>query len=204
MDCSPPGSSGRGVLQARILEWIAIPFSRGSSRPRDQNRVSCIAGRFFTVWVLLKPGVSYRFSTNLPTPYLLLFIGCQRGLSLAEWFFQWSLMPSPWRLRSWVTRGRCPGSLPRVWWWALRMRAAGPCLPSLEQAVSGFCTWGLFQKKQEKTIPNEQIPFRFPLVFCWPKQVIWPRPDSEDGETQTPPLNGQRCEKLMTSLCNLT
>ena len=42
MDCSPPGSSVQGILQARTLEWIAIPFSRGSSRPRDQTWVSCI------------------------------------------------------------------------------------------------------------------------------------------------------------------
>ena len=48
MDCSPPGSWIHGILQARILEWVAIPFSRGSSRPRDQTRVSCIADRFFT------------------------------------------------------------------------------------------------------------------------------------------------------------
>ena len=44
-----PGSSIHGVPQARILEWVAIPFSRGSSQPRDQARVSCIAYRFFTV-----------------------------------------------------------------------------------------------------------------------------------------------------------
>ena len=50
MDCSPPGSSVPGILQTRILEWVAIPFSRGSSRPRDRIRVSCITGRFFTVW----------------------------------------------------------------------------------------------------------------------------------------------------------
>ena len=50
MDCSPPGSSARRVLQARILERVAIPFSRGFSRPRDQSQVSCIAGRFFTIW----------------------------------------------------------------------------------------------------------------------------------------------------------
>ena len=43
-DCSPPGSS---VLQARVLEWVAMPLSRGSSRPRDQTRVSCTAGGFF-------------------------------------------------------------------------------------------------------------------------------------------------------------
>ena len=50
MDCSPPGSSIRGLLQARVLEWVAISFSRGSSQPRDRTRVSHIAGRRFTIW----------------------------------------------------------------------------------------------------------------------------------------------------------
>ena len=50
MDCNPPGSSVHEILQARILEWIALPSSRGSSQLRDQTRVSCIAGGFFTVW----------------------------------------------------------------------------------------------------------------------------------------------------------
>ena len=49
MDCSLPGSSVHGIFQARILEWVAISFSRGSSRPRDQTQVFCIAGRFFTI-----------------------------------------------------------------------------------------------------------------------------------------------------------
>ena len=49
MDCSPPGSSVHGILQARILEWVAIPFSRGSSGPRDRTQVSYITGRFSTV-----------------------------------------------------------------------------------------------------------------------------------------------------------
>ena len=48
MDYSPPGSSVHGILQARILEWVAMPFSRGSSQPRDQIQVSHIAGRFFS------------------------------------------------------------------------------------------------------------------------------------------------------------
>ena len=51
VDCSPPGSSVHGILQTRILEWAAILFSRGSSRPKDQTWVSCIAGRFLTIWV---------------------------------------------------------------------------------------------------------------------------------------------------------
>ena len=48
MDCSPPGSSAHGILQAKILEWVAIFFSRVSSRPRNETRVTFIAGRFFT------------------------------------------------------------------------------------------------------------------------------------------------------------
>ena len=42
MDCRPPGSSVYGILQARILEWVAIPFSRGSSQPRDRTQVSAL------------------------------------------------------------------------------------------------------------------------------------------------------------------
>ena len=50
MDCSLPGSYVHGILQARILEWAAVSFSRGSSRPRDWTRVSCIGGRRFNLW----------------------------------------------------------------------------------------------------------------------------------------------------------
>ena len=49
MDCSPPGSSVHRILQTRILEQVAIAFSSGSSQPRDQTRVLCIAGRFFAI-----------------------------------------------------------------------------------------------------------------------------------------------------------
>ena len=48
--CSPPGSSIHGVLQARILEWVAVSFSRGSSQPRNRTHVSHIAGRRFNLW----------------------------------------------------------------------------------------------------------------------------------------------------------
>ena len=48
-----PGSSVQGILQARMLEWVAISFSKGSSWSRDWTRVSCIAGRFFTVWATI-------------------------------------------------------------------------------------------------------------------------------------------------------
>ena len=64
MDCSPPGSSVHGILQARILEWVAIPFSRGSSWSRDRIQFSYIAGRFFTLWATREAQ-----DTVNPSPY---------------------------------------------------------------------------------------------------------------------------------------
>ena len=48
--CDPTDYTVHGILQARILEWVAFPFSRVSSQPRDQTHISHIAGRFFTCW----------------------------------------------------------------------------------------------------------------------------------------------------------
>ena len=48
--CDPMDYIVHGILQATVLEWVAIPFSRGSSQPRDQTQVSLIAGKFFTSW----------------------------------------------------------------------------------------------------------------------------------------------------------
>ena len=50
MDCSPSGSTFHGILQASVLEWVAVLFSRGSSQLRGWTQVSCTAGRFFTIW----------------------------------------------------------------------------------------------------------------------------------------------------------
>ena len=52
MDCSLPGSSVHGIFQARVLQWLTISFSRGSSWPRDGTQVSHIAGKCFTIWVI--------------------------------------------------------------------------------------------------------------------------------------------------------
>ena len=58
-NCSLQGSSIHGVFQARVLEWVAISFSRGSFPPRDRTQVSCIVGRCFTI--LAREMVKYRF-----------------------------------------------------------------------------------------------------------------------------------------------
>ena len=65
MDCSPRGSCVHGNLQVRILEWVAIPFSRESSQPRDKTWVSCIAGRLFTLWATSLVHRSVQFSHSV-------------------------------------------------------------------------------------------------------------------------------------------
>ena len=101
MDCSLPGSSIHRILQARILEWVAISFSRGSSWPRDRTRVSCIAGRFFTVWATRE---AYQFLTlvNRPLPWNLSKINlCLFNKSKQLFFFkETTLVRSDWHVKS--------------------------------------------------------------------------------------------------------
>ena len=79
IDCSLPGSSVHGILQARILEWVAISFSRGSSQPRDITSISCLVGRFFTteppekpiwhIWVINR--LLFNVAWNMPLAWAL-------------------------------------------------------------------------------------------------------------------------------------
>ena len=84
IDCSPPGSSVHGIFQARILEWVAISFSRGSFQPRNQTHVSCLAGRFFTTEPPGKP--SYLYSTIFKKGESWHSIQRQRGKQVKEAF----------------------------------------------------------------------------------------------------------------------
>ena len=91
MHYSSPGSSAHGILQARILEWVAVPFSRGSSQPRDRTQVSHIAARFFTVWATRQfPGASFFFSA--------LYRCCPIVFCLTLFLFEMCLCPSFWLL----------------------------------------------------------------------------------------------------------
>ena len=84
VDCILPGSSVHGIPRARILEWVARPFSRKSAQPRDQTCVSCIAGRFFTTsaWETLCDFGGTHPSTH-PISQLLLSVhpGLLRGVA---------------------------------------------------------------------------------------------------------------------------
>ena len=72
VDCSPPGSSVPGIFQARILEWVVMPSSRGSSQPRDQIQDSRISGSFFTIWATREdpPTLIYPHSARINSRYL--------------------------------------------------------------------------------------------------------------------------------------
>ena len=94
----PPGSSVHGILQIRILEWVAFLFSRGSSWPRDRTWVSCTACRFFTVWASRKPIVKVKSLSRVllfVTPWTIAYQAPpSMGFSRQEY---WSalLFPSP-------------------------------------------------------------------------------------------------------------
>ena len=83
MDCILPGSSVHGIFQARVLEWVAISFSRGSSRPSDGTQVSHIASRHFTVFATreaqMLEWVAYPFSSSSSQPRNQTRVSCIAG-----------------------------------------------------------------------------------------------------------------------------
>ena len=87
MNCSPLAPVSMGILQARMLEWAAMPSSRGSSQPRDQTQVSCIVGGFFTTWATRK-AQEYWSGLPCPSPGDLPDTGIEPGASL---YCRWML-----------------------------------------------------------------------------------------------------------------
>ena len=73
MDCSPPGSSVHGILQARILERVAISFSRGSFQPRNRTQVSCFTDRFFTGWATREAPIKQGLALKELTKHFFFF-----------------------------------------------------------------------------------------------------------------------------------
>ena len=110
MGCSLPGSSVHGILQARVLEWVAISFSRGSSRPRDWTGVSHVTGRLLNVWAARKVPCRYGCVGGGGVSR-----GCLCGSAFQSSRGLWALAagPSPWGSASLVT----PPSLPPTPWW---------------------------------------------------------------------------------------
>ena len=105
MDCSLPGSSVHRILQARIMEWVAIPFSKGSSRPRDQT-LFCIAGRFFTTWATKEASPTKKYSYS-PANVLPFSTEGQTYFSRVILFFSWLWLwaGSLWTCSRWSETG---------------------------------------------------------------------------------------------------
>ena len=151
MDYSPPGSSAHGILQARILEWVAIPFSRGSPQPRDQAWVSCIAGRFFTIWatdVALLPTNGQKQQLWRPSSFCMPIEGSRAELELiiqrsAVWVRTGSVLFS----HSVVSNSWCPHGL---------QQARLPCPSPTPGACSNSCPLSQWCRP---TISTSVIPF---------------------------------------------
>ena len=99
MDCSPPGSPSTGVVR----EWVAIPFSRGSSHPRDQTQVSCTVGAFFTDWASGEAQVPIKWTSQGHLRHVPLLLKLEENVPLPV---TWAMMPGS-RLP-----GRKPGRAP--------------------------------------------------------------------------------------------
>ena len=87
MDYSPPGSSVHGIIQVRILDWAAIPFSRRSSQPTDRTWVSWIAGRFFIIWATREARKLFKAKGDRSVTY-------RHSPELREVSFLWQLSTS--------------------------------------------------------------------------------------------------------------
>ena len=124
-DCSLPGSSVHGIFQARVLEWVAISFSRGSSQPRDWALASHIAGKCFIqkaqAFFFFFPIVSLSFShcvvsdcdtMDCSTPGFLVLPGvCSNSCPLSQWYhptFSFSVAPFSSCLQSFPASGSFP------------------------------------------------------------------------------------------------
>ena len=131
MDWSPPGSSVPGISQARILEWVAIPFSRESSWPRDWTRISCFAGGFFTIWEAL-PALCVGFIL-LPYSLSLRVVG--------------KTTSSPFQLHD--SENKSPPPPPRLPWrdlgegfrWSIGRAWTGPLPTSVTEVWEAGCNW---------------------------------------------------------------
>ena len=116
VDCSPPDSSVHRILQARTLEWVAIPFSKGSSRPRNQTQVSRIAGGFFAVWASREITLYYIYSVQFSSV-------TQSCLTLRSHELQ-------------HTRPPCPSPTPRVY--SNSCPSSRWCHPAISSSVIPF------------------------------------------------------------------
>ena len=134
---SPPGSSVHGTVQARILEWAAFSFSRGSSGPRDQTDVSCIADRFFTFWATREPHASIIFLISWFVFTIITQFFSNRLLSPLHLFVLVSYYLAPFVWNTFVI------SLCQTYWWSPVCTLQDHCSPCFWCLHPG--EWGWFR-----------------------------------------------------------
>ena len=140
MVCSLPGFSVHRICQARVLEWVAISFSRGCSRPRDWTRVSCIAGRGFTLWAT----VSTQENQTSQAKEFSVFYVWEDARVWTHWSHSFdvhlrSLGPGSCVFTTWVPQGLLWGVA--VVWWLLDGRCS--FLPESPQGSPAHYLWWL-------------------------------------------------------------
>ena len=148
VDCSSPGSSIHGILQVRILEWVAISFSRGSSQPRDWTWVPRIAGRHFNLWATREAkGSTWMQSQKWQNDL------CTFPRKTIQYHRNPSLCPNQWCWRSWS--------------WMVLLRHTRPFRTNTQKRCP-FHYRGLECKsrKSRNTWSNRQI---------WPWNAEWSR-----------------------------
>ena len=145
LDCSPPGSSVHGILQARILVWVAMPSSRGSSQPRNGTCLSCITGGFLTVWATVEAPWYYP-AAKLLRPLTLELVLVRSCASVPPGSSRRAGV-GPGRTLGWAdSRGRTP-----------LLQAEAQCF-SLHKAEGSFWNPGLRGwEKPEAALPGPQV-----------------------------------------------
>ena len=110
MDCSPPGSSVHSILQTIILEWVTVPFSRGSSQPRDRTQVSWTAGGFFIIWATREAWTYFKIKAVLEYFKVLKFFFISFETVIISGKAKICVPPEPWGCNTFgpnpVHRGR--------------------------------------------------------------------------------------------------
>ena len=137
LDCSLPGSFVHGILQARILEWIALPFSRWSSQPRDQTQLSCIAGRLFTIWAT-KEALSNIYIKDLYIYIYIYEVKWSESCSFVSDSLQLHGLYSPWNSLGKNTGVGCHFLLQRIF----PTQGSNPALLHCRKILHCLSHWG--------------------------------------------------------------
>ena len=157
MDSSLPGSSIHGIFQARVLKWLAISFSRGSSWPRDWTQVSCIASRCVTIWAPRHTNQSSTVWSLLALGLMLLLPSVSLPLHLTPW--PWHIKHQPtweiWLPQMWhVLSGLCGSMFHALASQVLQLPSPAKFYPCLKAQLKCQLFQEVFYQPELTTFPS--------------------------------------------------